>query len=85
MAGVLPLPTHGGVFLDDRGEDRSLRVSWHPDAGDDGIVVLSLWRSGACVATFRLAHDEVEDLVAVLRSAPVEPASLRHGSGRAAG
>jgi len=66
VTGVLPLPTHGGVFLDARGDNRSLRVSWHHDAGEAGLVVLSLWRGGACVATFRLAADEVEALVEAL-------------------
>ena len=68
MTGVHPLPTHGGVFLDDRGEERSLRASWHPEAGVDGVVVLSLWRAGACVATFRLRAEDVEDLVTALRA-----------------
>ena len=31
----------GRVFLDARGGDRALRVSWHHEAG---VVVLSLWR-----------------------------------------
>ncbi len=81
MAGVLPLPTHGGVFLDDRGEERSLRVSWHPEAGDEGLVVLSLWRVGACVATFRLAPEEVEGLISALRASLVDPST---SSGQAA-
>jgi hypothetical protein len=79
MAGVHPLPTHGGVFLDDRGEERSLRVTWHHDHGFDGIVVLSLWRGGECVGTFRLEADEVEGLVAALRSGQVhDPGAARH-------
>ena len=79
MPGVLPLPTHGGVFLDDRGEERSLRVTWHHDHGFDGIVVLSLWRGGECVGTFRLEADEVEGLIAALRSGQVhDPGAARH-------
>jgi hypothetical protein len=79
MAGVHPLPTHGGVFLDDRGEERSLRVTWHHDHGFDGIVVLSLWRGGECVGTFRLEADEVEGLIAALRSGQVhDPGAARH-------
>ena len=68
MTGVIPLPTHGGVFLDDRGEERSLRVSWHPEVGVEGLVVLSIWRSGECVATFRLDAHEVEGLITTLRA-----------------
>jgi hypothetical protein len=59
------LPHGGGIFLDDRGAHRALRVSWHHD---DGLVVLSLWRGGLCTGTFRLAIDELPALVEVLRS-----------------
>ena len=64
MARPRPLPRTGGVFLDPRGEDRSLRVSWHPESD---VVVLSLWRDNLCIGTFRLAVDEVPDLIALLR------------------
>ena len=80
MAGVLPLPTHGGVFLDDRGDERSLRVSWHPEEGPDGMVVLSLWRADVCVATFRLESTEVPSLIRALQAgvdAGTDP-DLRH-------
>jgi hypothetical protein len=54
------------VFLDARGEDRSLRVTWHPDAG---LVVLSLWRGNVCAASFRLTAEEVPALIAALEGA----------------
>ena len=54
----------GAVFLDPRGEDRSLRVTWHQESL---VVVLSLWRDNVCAGTFRLAADEVPDLIALLR------------------
>ncbi|RYB94134.1 hypothetical protein EUA93_07120 [Nocardioides oleivorans] len=57
-------PRTGGVFLDPRGEDRSLRVTWHQDSQ---LVVLSLWRDNVCAGTFRLAADEVPDLIGLLR------------------
>lgn len=57
-------PRTGEVFLDPRGEDRSLRVTWHHDRQ---LVVLSLWRDNVCAGTFRLAADEVPDLIALLR------------------
>ena len=57
-------PRTGTVFLDPRGEDRSLRVSWHQESQ---LVVLSLWRDNVCAGTFRLAADEVPDLIALLR------------------
>ena len=59
-----PLPLTGEVFLDQRGDGRSLRVSWHPDAD---LVVLSLWRDGTCAGSFRLPMAEVPDLIEVLR------------------
>ena len=56
------LPRTGAVFLDPRGEDRSLRVTWHHD---QQLVVLS--RDNVCAGTFRLGADEVPDLIALLR------------------
>jgi hypothetical protein len=63
MGEVLPLPNRGEVFLDPRGEGRSLRVSWHRDRS---TLVLSLWQLGQCRATFRLDTDEVPNLVRAL-------------------
>jgi hypothetical protein len=65
MARARPLPRTGGVLLDPRGEDRSLRVSWHPEAD---VVVLSLWRDNLCAGTFRLTVDEVPTLIDLLRA-----------------
>jgi hypothetical protein len=65
---VTPLPAAGEVFLDTRGSGCALRVSWHhlgPDEGD--LVVLSLWSGGTCTGTFRLAAQDVPDLVHALR------------------
>jgi hypothetical protein len=63
MTSARPLPSTGSVFLDARGGDRALRASWHREAA---VVVLSLWRSNVCVASFRLATDEVPDLIDML-------------------
>lgn len=57
------LPTAGEVFVDDRGDARTLRVSWHTEAG---VVVLSLWRGGTCAGTFRLGVEDVPALIALL-------------------
>ena len=65
MPTARPLPATGSVFLDARGGDRALRVSWHPEAG---LVVLSLWRDNVCAGSFRLAVDEVPDLIDTLRA-----------------
>jgi hypothetical protein len=74
MAAVRPLPAHGSIFLDSRGGDRALRVSCHLDdraggpGGDDGVVVLSLWRDNVCTATFRLGVDDVPEMIETLRA-----------------
>ncbi len=62
------LPVHGEVFIDARGGDRSLRVSWHPDAG---VAVLSIWRDSVCVASLRMRARDVPVLIDVL-SAGIE-------------
>jgi hypothetical protein len=66
MSDVTTLPAHGEVFLDARGGDRTLRISWHHDSVPDGVVVLSLWRSGLCVGSFRLRSREVPLLIDAL-------------------
>ena len=65
MATARPLPEAGSIFLDARGGDRALRVSWHHESG---LVVLSLWRDNVCAGSFRLAVDEVPDMVDALRA-----------------
>ena len=65
MTTARPLPATGDVFLDARGGDRALRVSWHHESG---LVVLSLWRENVCVGSFRLAVDDVPELLELLRS-----------------
>ena len=62
-ASISTLPARGEVFVDQRGSERALRVSWHPEVG---LVVLSLWRENRCVGTFRLEPDEVPALVDAL-------------------
>ena len=64
MATARPLPKTGSVFIDDRGGDRALRVSWHTEAG---VVVLSLWHGNVCSGSFRLGVDEVPELIEMLR------------------
>lgn len=65
MATARPLPATGEIFLDARGADRALRVSWHYDTD---LVVLSLWRDNVCTGSFRLAVDEVPELIEMLRA-----------------
>jgi hypothetical protein len=56
-------PSTGSIFRDLRGDGRLLRATWHQERQ---VVVLSLWRDNVCVSTFRLAADEVPDLIALL-------------------
>ena len=69
---VTALPTRGEIFLDARGSERALRVSWHPEVG---LVVLSLWREDRCVGTFRLPAVEVPALVNALVTGLAEAAA----------
>ena len=65
VARVRPLPATGSVFLDDRGDDRALRVTWHPEAD---VVVLSLWRDNVCAGSFRVPASDVPALISALAS-----------------
>lgn len=65
MPPVRPLPKTGSVFLDDRGDDRALRLTWHPGAD---VVVLSLWRENVCAGSFRVPSADVPRLIAALAS-----------------
>ncbi|GGS85590.1 hypothetical protein GCM10010156_50180 [Planobispora rosea] len=61
MSEVVPLPSFGEVFFDERGQERVLRVTWH-----EGTLVLSLWRGEMCTASFRMPMDDVARLVDTL-------------------
>jgi hypothetical protein len=58
------IPASLEVFLDARGDDRALRVTWHADSA---VVVLSQWRAGVCAGTFRLPVADAPALIAMLR------------------
>jgi hypothetical protein len=77
---VSPLPAHGTVVLGRDRVGRSLRVSAHPTAGR---VVLSIWQDATCVATVRLAEDDVPDLVAALTAGLVRPTVADDGAAEA--
>ena len=64
MSAARPLPELGSIFLDARGSERALRVSWHSEAD---LVVLSLWRDNVCAASFRLAIEDVPELIEMLQ------------------
>lgn len=69
MFSTTPLPATGEVFLDGRGGERTLRVSWHHEVG---VVVLSLWRDNVCAGSFRLPAAEVPQLIEVLSAGLAE-------------
>ena len=64
MGDVHPFPHRGSVFVDARGEQRTMRVACHRD---EGLVVISLWAAGVCRASFRLPAalaSEIAELLA---------------------
>ncbi|MFY1584497.1 hypothetical protein ACN267_08330 [Micromonospora sp. WMMD734] len=63
MGEVLPMPSFGDLFTDVRADERTMRVSYHPERG---AVVLSLWSGTTCRGSFRMAVDDVSRLRAVL-------------------
>ncbi|MEU6202668.1 hypothetical protein ABZ814_03640 [Micromonospora musae] len=63
MGEVLPMPSLGDLFADTRGEDRTMRVSYHPERE---AVVLSLWSGGVCRASFRMPTGDLPRLLALL-------------------
>ncbi|MBG0830960.1 hypothetical protein HS041_24690 [Planomonospora sp. ID67723] len=67
MSEVVPLPSFGEVFFDERGQERVLRVTWH-----EGTLVLSLWRGEMCTASFRMPMDDVGRLVDTLDEGFIE-------------
>lgn len=60
-----PVPRTGAIYLDPRGSERALRVTWHHETD---LVVLSLWRGRTCAGSFRLPIEEVPDLIEQLRA-----------------
>jgi len=69
MHPVTPLPATGEAFLDARGPERALRVSWHAESD---VIVLSLWQGGTCTGSFRLPAEDVPDLIEALRAGLVK-------------
>ena len=49
------------VLLDDRGT--GLRVTWHAESG---VAVISLWREGRCIGTFRAKPADMSALISYL-------------------
>lgn len=81
---VSVLPASGAYYIDQRGAQRALRVSWYVESR---VVVLSLWQHKPvrcehcghdgdprtqCVGTFRMPAAEIPGFVHALSSALVE-------------
>jgi len=78
---VSPLPARGTTIVGRDAGGRTLRVSSHPHVGR---VVLSIWQDATCVATVRLAEEDVPELVRALTAGLVHPSDAGE-SGQAAG
>lgn len=61
---LAPVPRIGDLFIDARGDGRSMRVSLHPDRA---IAVVSLWSSSTCRASFQLPLEDAARLAELLR------------------
>jgi hypothetical protein len=81
MGPPLRLSPGSEVFLDARGAERALKVTWHHEVG---VVVLSLWRGDRCVGTLQLAAEEVPGAIEALSEGLAEGYAVRR-PGAAAG
>ncbi|MFC4149606.1 hypothetical protein ACFO0M_25440 [Micromonospora mangrovi] len=80
------MPSFGDLFTDVRGDDRTMRVSYHPDRG---AVVVSLWSGTLCRGSFRMPVDDLDRLTALLAeirssTVPATPAAPAGGGSGAA-
>jgi hypothetical protein len=70
---VTAVPSQGDFVVGRDRAGRILRVSGH---GELDRVVLSIWQEGRCLATIRLAGEDIPDLVRILAgSALAAPAT----------
>ena len=76
---VTPLPSIGEVIAGQDVAGRELRISGHPDSDR---LVLSIWQSGHCLATVRLARADVPDVTRALVAGlvPLPGSSTRNSS-----
>lgn len=63
MTAVRRLPVRREMFLDERGSDRALRITTHPEVG---VVVLSIWHGDRCTASFQLPVEDAGRLISAL-------------------
>jgi len=79
MTAVAPLPTHGAVFADPRDENRSLRLSWHPELA---AFVVSLWRGDRCVGTAQVPAADARARAMVVVSAMIGSLAVARGAAK---
>jgi hypothetical protein len=65
---VAPVPANGDIVVGRDAVGRVLRISAHPELDR---VVLSIWQEGQCLATVRLAAEDVPDLVRTLTTSVI--------------
>jgi hypothetical protein len=75
---VTPAPHRGTVLVGRDVAGRALRVSAHPE---HGRVVLSIWQGPQCLATIRLAAQDVPDLVRTLTASLLPEVGQEHAAG----
>lgn len=78
---VSPLPRDGATLSGRDRAGRTLRIARHAATNR---VVLSVWQDTACLATVRLAPEDVADLVAQL-TRTLLPSAETPAQGREAG
>ena len=66
---VTPAPALGEVIIGRDATGRVLRISSHPEVDR---VVLSVWQGARCVATVRLAAEDIPALVRALQATLAE-------------
>lgn len=76
------MPGFGDLFADTRGDDRTMRVSYHPERG---AVVLSLWSGTVCRGSFRMAVGDAPRLLSLLAQISATAAPGARPDGPAAG
>ncbi|GIH17037.1 hypothetical protein Raf01_52090 [Rugosimonospora africana] len=77
------MPRVSELFTDVRGDDRTMRITLHPERpGRPAAVVVSVWMGPVCRASFRMDPEDLDRLMATLaesktalRAAPTAPGS----------
>ena len=67
---TVPVPERGGIVVARDVSGRVLRITGHPESDR---VVLSIWQGPGCIATLRLAPEDVPEVSAALIRAAVPP------------